>query len=215
MTDLGIVRDLQSRREPDELGIVTALLERRMKYGRYAYRAPAILPSESPLVEPDLESLVRAAVEKYMGSAAGQKKLERAITSAFSDEMTRWRNKWLASPEIADRVSRYSVDQVLEIAAQITGVPSDAMRGPTRVRSHAWPRHFAMTLLHCARRDLSYPVIGKIFGGRDHSTIKHALNKMLERRLYPECAAWFADQRAVEIFKGSEYAAEMKSGAEQ
>jgi chromosomal replication initiation ATPase DnaA len=145
-----------------------------------------------------------------MGSVAGTKKIERAITSALSVKSAQWRKEQMAAPEIAARAKLYPIDQVLEVAAQITGVPADVLRGPTRSRNVAWPRHFAVVLLHHARRDLSYPQLGKIFGGRDHSSVKHALDRQRLRRLYPECESWYADPRAVAILAGTEY-----SGVEQ
>jgi hypothetical protein len=191
----------------DEFGIITERREQREKFARYAYTAPATAAMEAPPpAEPSLDELVRAAVEKYMGSPSAKKILERAVTSALSEQAIRWRDRRLALQEVAESAERYSIDQILEIAAQITGVEVSALQGPSRIRSIAWPRHFAMTLLHIARRDLSYPQIGKIFGGRDHTTCMHALNVSLVRCLYPECAGWYADPRAAEIFAGSEYA---------
>ncbi len=192
----------------DEFGIVTEERERREKFARYAYRAPTVEKPDPPEPKPSLEELVRAAVENYMGSTGGTKKIERAITLALSAKSAQWRGEQLESSAIAARVARYPIDHVLEVASQITGIPVDALLGPTRVRQFSWPRHFAMVLLHCARRDLSYPKIGKVFGGRDHTSIMHALKRQLERRLSPRCAGWYADPRAVAILAGTEYSAE-------
>jgi hypothetical protein len=205
MTDISILARAPA---PDEYGIITERREQREKFARYAYTPPMVERAPEPTPKPSLEELVRAAVENYMGSAGGTKKIERAIASALSAKSAQWRNEQLESSAVAARVARYPIDHVLEVASQITDVPLDALLGPTRVRRAAWPRHFAITLLHCARRDLSYPKIGKVFGNRDHTTVMHALKRQLERRQYPQCVPWYADPRAVEIFKGSEFSSE-------
>lgn len=189
----------------EALGIASDLAEKRMKYARYAYRAPMATaePEAKPVIT--LEDVVRAAVDKYMGSV-GKHVIEASIKSALSEHAIRWRDRQLKLQDVSEKAARYSVDSVIEIASQITGVPVDALRGPGRNRKVAWPRHFAIALLHCARRDLSYPQIGKIFGGRDHTTVMHALETALVRRLYPECESWYSDARAAAILAGTGYA---------
>ncbi len=205
MTDISI-RPI----EPDELGIVTERGKQRKKFARYAYTAPVPPPAPSP----ELTGVVRAAVEEYMGKASVRKIVERAVTKALSEQAATWRNRRLALQAVSESAERYSIDYLLEIAAQITGVTVDELRTPSRRRRVAWPRHFAIALLHVARRDLSTTQIGKIFGGRDHTTILHALNAQLVRRTYPDCERWYADPRAAKIFAGSEFSSD-KLGAER
>lgn len=143
-----------------------------------------------------------------MGRAGVKKIVERAVTTALSEEALRWRNRRLALQSVSAAAAKYTIDQLLEIAAQITGVTVDELRAPSRRRRVAWPRHFAMALLHVARRDLSTTQIGKIFGQRDHTTVLHALQAQMLRRTYPDCERWYADPRAVEIFKGTEFSSE-------
>jgi hypothetical protein len=183
----------------DEFGFVTKGRRDRAQY-------PARVPPAFP--DPAMKDLVRAAVEQYMRSSVYRKKIEKAVTSALTQQATRWRNRLLRMQEVSESAERYSIDAVLEVAAQITNTPVDVLQGPTRARKVAWPRHFAIVLLHIARRDLSYPQLGKVFGGRDHTTVMHALNRSLVRCRYPECARWYADPRAAEILRGSEYAAD-------
>jgi hypothetical protein len=205
-TPIGIVAEQTAKRE--------ALVGRLSPAARHAAfpkiysRPPAPEAPPEPEPAPDLAELVRAAVERYMGSPSAKKVLERAVTSALSEEAIRWRNRRLAMQVVAENAARYSIDQVLEIASQITGVSVDGLQAVDRRRHVAWPRHFAMTLLHVARRDLSTSQIGKVFGRRDHTTVLHALNVSLVRRTYPECEGWYADPRAVAILAGSEYSAE-------
>lgn len=60
---------------------------------------------------------------------------------------------------------------VLSVAADQAGLTVEDLTGPARDRSRVFPRHRAMLALRTLRPDLSYPMIGRIFGGRDHSSV--------------------------------------------
>jgi chromosomal replication initiator protein len=82
-----------------------------------------------------------------------------------------WREAALALPGIVtaahlqDEVSRHF------------GLSRSTLLGPGRNHSAAWPRMIAMFL--CRQiTSLSYPEIGAIFGGRDHSTVISAVRKV-------------------------------------
>jgi chromosomal replication initiation ATPase DnaA len=59
---------------------------------------------------------------------------------------------------------------ILAEVSVASGVPIDDLRGRKRWRSVAWPRQEAMYRMR-AETNLSYPQIGRLLGGRDHSTI--------------------------------------------
>lgn len=68
--------------------------------------------------------------------------------------------------------------------------PSD-LTGRSRISYIVSARFVAMKLLHeieqCGVRRFSYPMIGRFFGGRDHSTVIHAIRTFHDRaRAYPE-----------------------------
>jgi len=67
--------------------------------------------------------------------------------------------------------------EILEITALTFGYSPAELRGPSRTQPLATHRQMAMYL--CRQlTDLSLPKIGKIFGGRDHTTIMHGINKV-------------------------------------
>jgi len=96
----------------------------------------------------------------------------------------------LAEKVLADMVSASETRQItpqaiLETTAAYYGFTVDALCGPSRTRPLVTARQVAMYLV----RDLtehSYPTIARIFGGRDHTTVIHAVDKitkqMMERR---------------------------------
>lgn len=71
---------------------------------------------------------------------------------------------------------------ILDSVAQVSGVPVEALTSKRRERQVAYARHLAMYLL----RDLahqSYAQIGRLLGGRDHTTVLHGyrrIEKLLE-----------------------------------
>lgn len=74
--------------------------------------------------------------------------------------------------------------------AQAFGVALVDIDGPSRRRRFAWPRQAAMFIARRRRPDLSYPRIGLAFGGRDHTTVLHAIRAAEARRhADPEFAA--------------------------
>ena len=70
------------------------------------------------------------------------------------------------------------VKEIIAHVAAIYGYPVSDILGPRRRKPIVKARHAAMKAVADARPDLSYPQIGKFFGGRDHTTILHAIQKL-------------------------------------
>lgn len=73
-------------------------------------------------------------------------------------------------------------DQIIQSVEMHFNVTVSEMRGKRRHRQIAYARFAAMHLIH-KYRQYSLPKIGKMFGGRDHTTVIHALRRVkdLER----------------------------------
>ena len=68
-------------------------------------------------------------------------------------------------------------ETILMAVASYYGTTVEALKGPRRHRAVAFPRAVAMYL--CRNRlGLSYPAIGSVFGGKDHSTVMMAVRKI-------------------------------------
>lgn len=79
--------------------------------------------------------------------------------------------------------------RIIEIVAKHTDVSVEDMKSPRRHSKLVTARHLAAALIRQWRPDLSYPQIGKLFGGRDHSTIIHGQKLIRERiRRNPDLA---------------------------
>ena len=70
-----------------------------------------------------------------------------------------------------------TIDHILEMTSAKFGIPVPEIVGPNRRRQLVTARQVAM---YAARdlTDLSYPAIADAFGGRDHTTIIHAVRKV-------------------------------------
>ncbi len=68
-------------------------------------------------------------------------------------------------------------DRIVVAVSERFGVRSEAMLGQRRTRSIALPRQVAMYLMR-QLTDLSLVEIGRIFGGRDHTTVIYACEKV-------------------------------------
>ena len=72
--------------------------------------------------------------------------------------------------------SPYTAQQLQVFVALETGVTAEEMRGPLQIREVVAARHLAMALVSETLK-LSTPRIGKLFGGRDHSTVISAIKR--------------------------------------
>ena len=101
----------------------------------------------------------------------------------------------LAERVLADIVSsveprRITPQMILDTTAASYGFTVDALCGPSRTRPLVTARQVAMYLVRNLT-DYSYPAIARVFGGRDHTTVIHAVDKITthmkaRRQLYEQ-----------------------------
>ena len=77
---------------------------------------------------------------------------------------------------IIDR--RPVLDIVREVLKSFPGISVEDLKGCHRSRYVVKARHRAMYEVYMQRRDMSYPAIGRWFGGRDHTTALWAVKKV-------------------------------------
>jgi chromosomal replication initiator protein len=78
-------------------------------------------------------------------------------------------------PETAS--TRITIDLILSAVAEFTGVSVTEMTGDKRSRPVVESRHLVMYLAR-ELTDASLPKIGDRMGGRDHTTVLHAVDKI-------------------------------------
>ncbi|MCW5723466.1 MAG: hypothetical protein KIS81_00745 [Maricaulaceae bacterium] len=70
-----------------------------------------------------------------------------------------------------------TIQEVIAIAAEQARTRPEAITGPRRTAPLVRIRHRAMVVVKMLRPELSLTMIGRWFGGRDHSTVINALRK--------------------------------------
>jgi chromosomal replication initiator protein len=83
----------------------------------------------------------------------------------------------LADIVSADQPRRITPQMILETTAETFGFSIDELRGPNRRRPLVTARQVSMYVFR-ELTDFSFPAIAREFGGRDHSTVMHAVQKI-------------------------------------
>lgn len=78
---------------------------------------------------------------------------------------------------LAIRARTISTENIQRVVSEYFRIPLKELVGPKRTRIYARPRQLAMGLSRELTGD-SFPEIGMAFGGRDHSTVMHACEKV-------------------------------------
>jgi len=86
---------------------------------------------------------------------------------------------------VGDQPQQITAKMILDATAKTFGFTYDELCGPNRRRPLVTARQIAMYVMR-ELTDFSYPAIAREFGGRDHTTVIHAVekvgNQMKERR---------------------------------
>ncbi len=161
----GLIADIQT---PD--------LETRLAILRYkAERAGRLVPNE-------IIDMIARRVQSNIRELEGA--LNRVI--AFADLSGTALTPNLAEMALADLLPQTRVippEKVVDIVARAYNLTSDHLLGRDRSREIALPRQVAMYLLR-EEVNASLPQIGEALGGRDHTTVMYAIDKisdLLER----------------------------------
>ena len=78
-----------------------------------------------------------------------------------------------------DANTSIDVEGIKKIVCEYYGISTRDIESKKRSRDIAYPRQIAVFLSR-ELTDLSFPSIGEYFGGRDHTTMMHAYNKINE-----------------------------------
>jgi len=112
--------------------------------------------------------------------------LEKALTklTAYSNLVNRTITLDIASRELSEFFStptNVSLDTIQRVTAEYFGLSQNELKGKKRTRAIAFPRQLAMSIARDIT-ELSTTEIGLEFGGRDHTTVMHACQRVAERK---------------------------------
>ena len=198
---------LTSDRSPDSISTLEDRLRSRFKMGLVTHIQP-----------PDVETRLAILRKKVVGSSSGVlvpddvllfiaenvtdniRELEGALTrvTAYSSLNNEPCTRDLALSILGDLISTTSPlvitpDLILTKTSEIYGFSREDLVGASRRRPLVTARQVSMYVFR-EITDLSYPAIAREFGGRDHTTVIHAVDKirrlMAERRdIYDQVSA--------------------------
>lgn len=80
-----------------------------------------------------------------------------------------------------NKTKQITLELIQEIVASYFKIKIDDLLAKKRTRNLAFPRQIAMYLCR-ELTDASLPRIGEVFGGRDHTTVIHAHDKIVRER---------------------------------
>jgi chromosomal replication initiator protein len=79
------------------------------------------------------------------------------------------------------KTKEITMDVIQEIVASYFKIKVEDLQSKKRTRTIAYPRQIAMYLCR-SLTDTSLPQIGQFFGGRDHTTVIHAFEKVSQEK---------------------------------
>ncbi|WP_426350966.1 chromosomal replication initiator protein DnaA [Alloiococcus sp. CFN-8] len=182
---------LSSDRPPKEIPTLEDRLRSRFEWGLIADMQPPDFETRMAILKKkaDVENLnIANEVMVYIATKikSNIRELEGALIRivAFSSLTNREITVDLASEALKDIISNkqtkaITIDIIQEVVANFYNLRLEELKSQRRTRNVAFPRQIAMYL---ARKltDLSLPKIGEEFGGRDHTTVIHAYEKISE-----------------------------------
>jgi chromosomal replication initiator protein len=159
----GLLTDIQA---PD-LETRIAILRKRVATEEIAIEDPEVLTFIAGRVSANIRELEGALTRVVAFSSL----TDRALTVDLAEDVLRdVYPQGEAAPEV-------TIDRIQDAVSQRFGVTRDELVSPRRSQAVAYPRQVAMYLSR-ELTDASLPMIGKEFGGRDHTTVIHAKDKI-------------------------------------
>jgi chromosomal replication initiator protein len=158
----GLIADLQ----PPDLETKIAILNKK------ADTDGIHLPSEVALF---LAANIKTNIRELEGSLIRL----GAFSSLTGQSVTIDLAKKVLRDTINERKRFITIDEIQKVVAEHFHIKPSEMRAKSRAKNVTYPRQIAMQLCR-ELTELSFPEIGRHFGGRDHTTVIHAC-KQIER----------------------------------
>jgi chromosomal replication initiation ATPase DnaA len=79
------------------------------------------------------------------------------------------------------RAPTFLAHQIIAETAEKHGITVRQMKQGGRARMYSWPRQEAMYRIYTELHGYSLPRIGRLLGGRDHTTVIHGIRRFAER----------------------------------
>ena len=178
---------VSSDRPPKALNTLDERLRSRFEWGLTADIQPPDLETRMAILRSKAERTGRQIPDDILEAIARRvqsniRELEGALNRvlAFSDLSGTMLTPSLVEMALADLLPQRSdiaPEKIIELVAKEWQTTVDALMGRDRSQKVAQPRQVAMYLLR-KETDASLPQIGEVLGGRDHTTVMYAIEKI-------------------------------------
>ena len=183
---------ISSDRSPDDLKLLEERLRTRFNWGLTVDIQPPDYELRVEILKKKIQaqgvadSISQEVVDFIANNCDSDvRQLEGAITRLYAYAAIMNKpdiNLELAIEALKDYISNSSLDKdgvrkIQRIIADYYNITVEDLKSKRRINSIAYPRQIAMYLSR-ELTDASFPKIGSEFGGRDHSTVVHACDKI-------------------------------------
>ncbi len=178
---------VSSDRPPKSLNTLDERLRSRFEWGLTADIQPPDLETRLAILRSKAERTGRQVPDDILEAIARRvqsniRELEGALNRilAFADLSGAHLNSQLVEVALADLLPHRSdvqPEKIIELVAKEWQTSVEALLGRDRSQKIAQPRQVAMYLLR-KETDASLPQIGEVLGGRDHTTVMYAIEKI-------------------------------------
>lgn len=178
---------VSSDRPPKSLNTLDERLRSRFEWGLTADIQPPDLETRLAILRSKAERTGRQVPDEILEAVARRvqsniRELEGALNRilAFADLSGAHLSSQLVEVALADLLPQRSdvqPEKIIELVAKEWQTSVEALLGRDRSQKVAQPRQVAMYLLR-KETDASLPQIGEVLGGRDHTTVMYAIEKI-------------------------------------
>ncbi|MBI4398802.1 MAG: chromosomal replication initiator protein DnaA [Candidatus Omnitrophica bacterium] len=156
----GLVTDIQ----PPDLETRTAILRKKLE------NSSTHVPDEvTGYIASRIKSNIRELEGALLRVMAYSSLIDKPLTLALAQEVLK--------ESVAEEASKINIDTVQKKVSEYFNLPVSDMRIKKRTKAIVYPRQIAMYLVR-RLTEYSLPEIGEYFGGRDHTTVLHAISKI-------------------------------------
>ncbi|MSO44319.1 MAG: chromosomal replication initiator protein DnaA [Thermoleophilia bacterium] len=162
--EMGLITDVQ----PPDLELRIAILRKRVLTDGYQIRDPEVLTFIAARVSTNVRQLEGALIRVVAASSISG----RPVTVDLAQEVL--------VDLFPDGSGEVRIDLIQEAVARHYGITLGDLVGDRRTKRVVLPRQVAMYLAR-EMTDASLPAIGRAFGGRDHTTVIYAVQKIAKQ----------------------------------
>jgi chromosomal replication initiator protein len=162
--EMGLITDVQ----PPDLETRIAILQKRARADRYEIHEPEVLPFIAGRVSTNVRALEGALTRVVAHGSISGRRITVELASEVLEDLFPAEEGLLSIELIQGEICRYYQVTLAELT------------GDKRTRRIVGPRQVAMYLSR-ELTDASLPTIGRAFGGRDHTTVMYAVQKVADQ----------------------------------